>query len=29
MVSHVVELSEADVRRTFGESLPPGLKLIH
>jgi hypothetical protein len=29
MVSHVVELSEADERRTFGESLPPGLKLIH
>lgn len=29
MVSHVVELSEADERRAFGESLPPGLKLIH
>jgi molecular chaperone DnaK (HSP70) len=29
MVSQVVELSEADERRTFGESLPPGLKLIH
>jgi molecular chaperone DnaK (HSP70) len=29
MVSQVVELSEADERRAFGESLPPGLKLIH
>jgi len=29
MVSGVVELSEADERRSFGESLPPGLKLIH
>ncbi|MGD8842729.1 MAG: Hsp70 family protein [Gammaproteobacteria bacterium] len=29
MVSEVVELSEADERRSFGESLPPGLKLIH
>jgi uncharacterized protein YjeT (DUF2065 family) len=28
MVSQVVALSEADERRTFGESLPPGLKLI-
>jgi molecular chaperone DnaK (HSP70) len=29
MVSQAVELSEADERRAFGESLPPGLKLIH
>ena len=29
MVSHAVELSDADERRAFGESLPPGLKLIH
>ena len=29
MVSQVVELSEGDERRAFGESLPPGLKLIH
>jgi uncharacterized protein YjeT (DUF2065 family) len=29
MVSEVVELSEADERRVFGESLPAGLKLIH
>jgi uncharacterized protein YjeT (DUF2065 family) len=29
MVSEVVELSAADERRAFGESLPPGLKLIH
>jgi molecular chaperone DnaK (HSP70)/uncharacterized protein YjeT (DUF2065 family) len=29
MVREVVELSEADERRAFGESLPPGLKLIH
>jgi uncharacterized protein YjeT (DUF2065 family) len=29
MVSEVVDLSEADERRAFGESLPPGLKLIH
>jgi hypothetical protein len=28
MVSHAVELSDADERRAFGESLPPGLKLI-
>ncbi|MGD8854356.1 MAG: Hsp70 family protein, partial [Gammaproteobacteria bacterium] len=29
MVSELVELSEADERRAFGESLPPGLRLIH
>jgi molecular chaperone DnaK (HSP70) len=29
MVRDVVELSEADERRAFGESLPPGLELIH
>jgi ABC-type phosphonate transport system ATPase subunit len=29
MVSQLVDLSEADERRAFGESLPPGLKLIH
>ena len=29
MVSRVVELSASDERRAFGESLPPGLKLIH
>lgn len=29
MVREVVELEEADERRVFGESLPPGLKLIH
>jgi molecular chaperone DnaK (HSP70)/uncharacterized protein YjeT (DUF2065 family) len=29
MVREVVDLSEADERRAFGESLPPGLKLIH
>lgn len=29
MVSEVVDMSEADERRVFGESLPPGLKLIH
>jgi len=29
MVSQVIELSEADERRAFGESLPPGLMLIH
>jgi hypothetical protein len=29
MVNEVVELSEVDERRAFGEALPPGLKLIH
>lgn len=29
MVQEVVELEEADERRVFGESLPPGLRLIH
>jgi uncharacterized protein YjeT (DUF2065 family) len=29
MVSQIIELSAADERRAFGESLPPGLKLIH
>ena len=28
MVSEIVELDEADEGRVFGESLPPGLKLI-
>jgi hypothetical protein len=28
MVSETVELDEADEGRVFGESLPPGLKLI-
>jgi molecular chaperone DnaK (HSP70) len=28
MVREVVDLGEADARRAFGESLPPGLKLI-
>ena len=29
MVREVVELDEADERRVFGDSLPPGLKLVH
>jgi molecular chaperone DnaK (HSP70) len=29
MVEKVTELDEADERRVFGESLPPGLKLVH
>ena len=29
MVSEVRELDEADEQRAFGESLPPGLRLIH
>ena len=29
MVQEVVELGEADEQRVFGESLPPGLRLIH
>jgi molecular chaperone DnaK (HSP70) len=29
MVRQAVDLNEADERRAFGESLPPGLKLIH
>ncbi|HQE40967.1 MAG TPA: hypothetical protein PLC55_16870 [Zoogloea sp.] len=28
MVEEVVELDEADAGRVFGESLPPGLRLI-
>ncbi len=28
MVREVVSLDDADCRRSFGESLPPGLKLI-
>ncbi len=29
MVETVVELDEADEKRVFGESLPPGLRLVH
>jgi molecular chaperone DnaK (HSP70) len=29
MVEEVTELDEADEKRVFGESLPPGLRLIH
>lgn len=29
MVREVVELDETDEQRVFGESLPPGLKLVH
>ncbi len=29
MIQEVVELNEVDERRVFGESLPPGLRLIH
>lgn len=29
MVEHTTELQEADERRMFGESLPPGLRLVH
>jgi hypothetical protein len=28
MVQNVVELDDADVGRVFGETLPPGLKLL-
>lgn len=29
MVQHPTELQEADERRMYGESLPPGLRLVH
>jgi hypothetical protein len=29
LVEEVTELEEADEKRVFGESLPPGLRLIH
>jgi molecular chaperone DnaK (HSP70) len=29
MVSDIVQLDEIDERRVFGDSLPPGLKLVH
>jgi hypothetical protein len=29
MVEQVTELDEADEKQVFGESLPPGLRLIH
>ena len=29
MVKEVTELDEADEKQVFGESLPPGLRLIH
>ena len=29
MVEQVTELDESDERHAFGESLPPGLRLIH
>jgi hypothetical protein len=29
MVTQVIELDAADERRVFGESLPPGLRLVH
>lgn len=29
MVQHTAELQEADERRMYGESLPPGLRLVH
>ncbi len=29
LVEQVVELEEADEKRVFGESLPPGLRLVH
>ena len=29
MVEEITELDEADEKHVFGESLPPGLRLIH